>query len=492
MNDTFAQLSRVLGPAPAKDSESRLGADCAFSFIPFPIARNIDRSKAIALEELKPDLPGLLIQSRPQRYYPYGRLGCHVIGYLNEIDRWRLTRMADYGYKTRDIVGFGGVEEKYDYYLRQEEGGLSVEVDHRGSFVRVLGLEPAKNGKDIQLTLDLRIQKIVEKYLGEVKGCVVIIEPYTGGVLAMASRPDFDPGVFIHRSASAIAELFNNPQSPLVNRAVSGLYPPGSVFKLVVAAAALETGKINLSTTYTCTGKNRIGARDFSCWNVHHEQDLIAAIAHSCNSFFYRIGLLAGAQLIHDYALKFGLGKAISGDFLYEENGFVPSPLWRKISKFKVWFDGDTANFAIGQGDLLVTPIQIARMMAVFANRGFLVTPYVVKAIDGMDISAYQIRTSPIQIKAATLDIIRQGLRSVVSDPGGTASNLAGLEVSVAGKTGTAQVPPGQSHGWFAGFFPFKNPRFVMCVFVEHGGAGYVASGIAKQIIEEMIKENLI
>jgi len=207
----------------------------------------------------------------------------------------------------------------------------------------------------------------------------------------------------------------------------------------------------------------QVGRGEFSCWDKHEAQDLLDAITHSCNVFFYRTGLLLGAQTIHDFAIKFGLGKVTSVDLPYEESGFVPSPLWRKIYRFKNWFDGDTVNLSIGQGELLVTPLQIIRMMAVFANRGFLVNPYIVKSIDGRDVSLYQKRITPLSIKESTIDYIRKGLRSVVSDSRGTGSNLSTLSVSVAGKTGTAQVPPRQPHAWFSGFFPFQNPKFVIC-----------------------------
>jgi penicillin-binding protein 2 len=296
----------------------------------------------------------------------------------------------------------------------------------------------------------------------------------------------------VKKSGSSIDSLFNHPDSALLNRAIAGVYPPGSVFKLVVAAAALETNKINLGTTFFCPGSTNIGKRQFNCWDTHREQDLIGAITRSCDVFFYRTGLLLGPQVIHDYAIKFGFHKPTSVDLPYEAIGFVPDPLWKRLYRFQNWFDGDTANFAIGQGDLLVTPLQILRMMAVFANRGFLVNPYIVKAIDGRDISLYQKRISRLNLKEKTLDYIRQGLRRVVSEPDGTANVLSSLEVPVAGKTGTSQVSYGQPHGWFVGFFPFKNPKFVLCVFLEHGGSGYNACVLTKQIIEMMVTEGLI
>jgi len=456
------------------------------------IAKDIDVKSAIAIEELKPNLDGIIILPRPRRRYSHERLASHVIGYINEIDRWRLTKLADYGYKTKDIVGFGGVEEKYDYYLRQEEGGLSIEVDSRGKFVRALGFRPPKNGKDLQLTLDLKMQEIAEDGLAEKKGAVVIMDPYNGQIFAMASSPDFSPAAFVNKENAYLRNLFSDASAPLVNRAISSSYPAGSIFKLVVATAGLETGKIDLSTTFSCPGSIHVGKQKFSCWDTHDEVNLIDAIAHSCNVFFYRTGLLLGPQTIHDWAVKFGFSKATSVNLPYEIDGVVPNPLWRRIYRLRNWFDGDTVNFSIGQGELLITPLQAVRMIAVFANGGFLVTPYIVKAVDGRDVSSYYQRTTPLRIKSSTLDSIRKGLRNAVADVSGTASVLSTLSVSVAGKTGTAQAPPGQPHGWFLGYFPYKNPKFVICVFLERGGAGYYATSVAKQIIERLIKEGLI
>ncbi|MCX5703130.1 MAG: penicillin-binding transpeptidase domain-containing protein, partial [Candidatus Omnitrophica bacterium] len=379
-----------------------------------------------------------------------------------------------------------------DYYLRQEEGGLSIEVDHKGRFVRTLGFRPPRNGRDIQLTLSLKIQKIVEDKLGDRKGCVIIMDPDTGEIIAMVSSPSFNPSAFVDKSSSSLSYLFNNPDAPLINRAISAAYPPGSTFKAIVATAGLETKKINLSTTFLCKGSIFVGKQEFACWNIHNQQSLIPAIAHSCNVFFYKTGLLIGPWAIHDYAVKFGLSRPTSFELPYEASGFLPSPLWRKINRFRNWFDGDTVNLSIGQGDVLVTPLQMVRMMAVFANRSFLVTPYIVKAVDGRDISLYQRKITHFPIKTSTIDYIRQGLRGVVLDAAGTANVLSSLAVPVAGKSGTAQAPPGQAHAWFIGFFPFKNPRFTICVFLERGGPGYFSCVLAKQIIEAMLSEGLI
>jgi penicillin-binding protein 2 len=492
LNELFASLSRILGLS-VKELQRSYREGVTGSSVPVVVASKIDIKKAIALEELKLDLGGVIIQPRPLRDYPYGRLACHVIGYLGQIDRWRLTKLEDYGYKTKDMVGFGGIEEKYDYYLRQEEGGFSVEVDHRGRTVRVLGFRPPRDGKDIQLTLDLGIQKIAQEVLVDRKGSVTLMSPHSGEVFAMASSPNFNPAVFISEgNAYGLMNIFNNPEAPLINRAISGVYPPASVFKLIIATAALELGKVNLSVTFPCDGGIYIGKRKFSCWNNHDRQNLIRAIIHSCDSFFYRTGILLGPEAIHNYALKFGLARPTGIELPYEESGFLPHPLWKKVYRLQKWFEGDTANFAIGQGDVLVTPLQLTRMMAVFANKGLLVNPYIVKAIDREETFGYHKKANRVPVKESTLNYIRGALRDTVADSSGTANVLAGLPVAVAGKTGSAQVSRGQAHGWFVGFFPFKNPQFVICVFLENGGSGTAAAVVTRQIIQGMIDQGLI
>ncbi|MCX5700936.1 MAG: penicillin-binding protein 2 [Candidatus Omnitrophica bacterium] len=483
--------SKILGKSE-KDLRFAFKSNFISSSVPVTIAKNIGIKEAIALDQMKVDFPAIIIQPNPLRHYPYGKLACHILGYVSEIDRWRLTKLEDYGYKTKDIVGFGGIEEKYDYYLRQEEGGTSFEVNHRGKIMRTLGFRPPVDGKDIQLTLNLKIQKIVEEKFSDKKGGVVIMDPYTGEILAMISSPGFRPATFAEKDNSTIAKYFNNLDAPLINRAISGTYPAGSVFKVIVATAALENKKINSNTTFVCQGQTMVGRSEFKCWSTHGPQNLGAAIAHSCNVFFYKTGLLVGPQPLHDYAVKFGLSKPTFIEVPYESAGFIPSPIWRKINKFKNWFDGDTANLSIGQGDVAVTPLQIARMMAVFANNGYLVNAYLVKSIDGRDMLKARRKPEKLNLKQDTIDQIGEGMRRVVADPAGTGGVISGLTVSVAGKSGTAQAPPGQPHAWFSGFFPYKNPKYVICVFIEHGGPGYYSSLLARQIIEQMINEGLI
>ena len=284
--------------------------------------------------------------------------------------------------------------------------------------------------------------------------------------------------------------IMNDPNAPLMNRAITGTYPPGSVFKLVGASAGLETNKITPSTTYNCPGSLQVGSRVFKCWGTHGDQDLIQGIAHSCDVYFYNVGLALGGQNIHDYALKFGMGKPTGIELPYESSGSVPNPFWKRMYKFQKWYDGDTANLVIGQGELLTSPLQLCRMMSVFANGGKLVTPYIIKGIDGQDVRASHQKISSMRLRPNTVDKVCAGLREAVT--AGTANVLADSPVSVAGKTGTAQTSDEKTHAWFSGFFPFEKPRYAICVFLERGGHGYSAVVISKTIIAAMAQEGLI
>jgi len=491
IDQALGLVSRILG-VEVKELKAAFKKNFISSSMPVILATNIKLKDAILLGEHKIEQPSIIVAPKPLRYYPYGALACHVVGYVSEIDRWRLTKLEDYGYKTKDIVGFGGVEEKYDYYLRQEEGGLSVEVNHRGKFMRVLGFQPPCNGKDVTLTLDLRLQKIVEENLNGRKGSVILMDPLSGEILALANFPNFNPAIFVDQRSKLISGLFNDSDAPFLNRAIGSSYPPASVFKVALASAGLELKKINLSTSFVCQGSTMVGARKFSCWDVHGVEDIFQAIAHSCDVFFYKTGLLLGAQNIHDYALKLGLGRNVGFELAGETSGFIPSPLWRKINKFQNWFDGDTANLSIGQGDCLVTPLQATNMLAVFANRGYLLSPYIIKAVGGLDFSVRKKRLTGVPFKKSTFEVIAKGLAKVVSDTQGTGNVLSTLPIKVAGKTGTAQVSRGATHAWFVGFFPLNKPRYVICVFLENGGPGHAASVMAKQIIEAMNNQGLI
>ena len=491
-DEIFLKLSQLAGSS-IESIKARYKKNYASPFVPVVVLKNVSKDTAILVEEGKDSLGGVLVNLKPQRHYPYNNLASHVLGYLGQINSFRFSQWKDYGYGSRDLVGYLGVEENLDNFLKPKDGGLQVQVDHHSRIIRVLGVKMPKEGKDVSLTIDLRIQKISEEALSGKKGAVVILNPNTGEVISMVSFPNFDPELSLGKdkqSSLDFQELLKDRDSPLVNRAISGAYPPGSIFKPVVVAAALESKKISPSTTYLCEGSTYIGKRQFSCWSKHGIQNLFDAIKHSCDIYFYRTGILLGPDLISDYARMFGLGKATGIDIPYEKKGFVPTRLWKKLSRNQDWYDGDTANFSIGQGDLLVTPIQMARLMAVFANGGYLVTPYLVKSVDKKVF--VRANGTKLPISQQTIDTVRRGLLGAVQDETGTAHILSLENLKIAGKTGTAQAANAVSHGWFLGFCPFEKPKLVICVFLENGASSHNACMVAREILEKIVQNKIL
>jgi penicillin-binding protein 2 len=270
------------------------------------------------------------------------------------------------------------------------------------------------------------------------------------------------------------------------NKAVSGLYPPGSVFKVVIASAALERLRISCDTTFTCSGSFRFGRTSFDCWKEggHGVQNIVAALMNSCNVFFYNTGRAAGVDAIEAYARMFGFGRVSGIDLPDEVAGVVPGRAWKASRSREGWFEGETINYSIGQGYLLVTPLQVLDMMAVMANRGSLVRPYLVRKVGVRDIPPA--KPKRVDISDTTIRTVREGLRAAVNGETGTAKRARIEGVEVAGKTGTAQTPHGRTHAWFAGFAPFKDPRVCVVVLVEHGGHGGVEpAGIAHGVFQE-------
>jgi penicillin-binding protein 2 len=512
--EQISKLSSILS-IPAVQLISRYNNNYINPFVPVLLYRDISRSSAVAIGQLKYDLPEVIIRVSPKRIYPLKNICSHILGYLSNIDAWRLSRLKQYGYKIQDLVGYSGAEEVYDFILRPHEGGMQIEVDNTGRLSRILGFRAPQKGKDIELTIDVRLQRIIHNNLVGHTGCVIILNPENGEVLALDSFPSFNPQMFQDNSSSLeLKSLLKDPNAPLLNRAINGLYPPGSVFKIVVATAGLERKSIDRKSNFFCSGNMQIGNREFSCWEAHGEVDIIDAIAHSCNIFFYNLGLRLGPRVINEYALRFGLNQATGIDLSGESTGFLPFSIWHRIKRRHRWFAGDTANLSIGQGEILVTPIQIARIMAAIANGGKLIKPRLLKSINptlarkgGVNpvparrsgirdetqiIDSYSGETPNLMINKDTLQIIRQGLIDAVNQPGGTAGILSDVGIPIAGKTGTAQVVSGMAHGWFVGYFPLDKPKFVICVFLEHSGSGYYSCQLAKKIIGQLLVEGLI
>lgn len=482
----FARLSGLLGVDAA--SLSRLYERSYLNpFTPIALARGISKTTAITIEEGSFDLPGLHVELNARRFYPFGPTAAHVLGYMGEIDKSRITKLKDYGYDIKDKVGYSGLEEYLDFYLRGEKGGQQVEVDSRGRQVRILGYKPPSKGRDVGITIDLELQQIADGLLRDRRGAVVILDAVTGEIIVMSSSPSFDPNIFVDRKdKKALNWVLSSEEAPLFNRAVSGQFPPGSVFKVVTALAAHRAKKFTPSTTYTCTGSLRVGNRYFKCWAEHGPQDFYQAMGHSCDVYFYRLGLSAGPDFLNQTAHDLGLASATGVDLPQESQGFIPSKIWKRLKFLDGWYDGDTANFAIGQGAVLTTPLQLTRMMAAVGNGGNLVTPHLTRSVDGVSVEIKPAKR--VKIPQEALDLVRRSLRFPVSLADGTAHDLDIKGWDVCAKTGTAQVTGSLSHGWVAGFFPEKNARYAFCVFLENIGTSHYACSFAKVLFEEAKK----
>jgi len=461
-------------------------------YTPVTVLEDIDKNKAISLEEAGFDMGGLMIETRSRRDYIYNNTGSHIFGYLSEIGDDELEGLRDYGYRMKDLVGRSGLERQYEAYLRGSDGGTQIEVDSRGRQTRILGVKEPSDGKDLYLTIDIGLQDACDKLLGDRKGAICVMNPGTGEVLALASHPAFNPNVFVMPKSSEerVALLKDKVGRPLSNKAISGLYAPGSVFKVVTASAALETGRIRPSTRFFCPGSYRLGRAKFDCWKAegHGSQNITEALTNSCDVFFYNTGRAAGVDAIEAYAKLFGLGRPTGIDLPDEVSGLVPGRAWKKSYRRAAWFEGDTVNYSIGQGYLLVTPIQVMDMMGVIANNGSLVRPFIVKRIGDAYIQPE--RPRKIGIGADTINVVREGLYEVVNNENGTGKRAKVDGVIVAGKTGTAENPQGRTHAWFAGFAPYDNPKVCAVVFLEHGGHGGLgATDVARGIFEAARKK---
>jgi penicillin-binding protein 2 len=471
-----------------RDIEDALENAASRPYAPVTIVEDIDKEKAFTLEEESFDIRGLVIQTKSVRNYIYKNVGAHVFGYLSEVSEEELLALKEYGYRMRDLVGRDGIEKYYDKYLAGTDGGLQIQVDNKGRQVRTLGVKEPVKGKDLHLTIDINLQAICDKALDGKAGAAIIMDPNTGEILALSSAPGFDPNIFIRSedSSDRMKLMKDRREYPLFNRAVSGIYPPGSVFKVVIASAALETNRISRNTIFNCSGLYTLGNARFACWKEggHGPQNVVEALMNSCNVFFYNTGRVLGVDNIEHFARLFSFGRRTGLDLPDEAKGIVPGRLWKKAIKKDTWYEGDTINYSIGQGYLLVTPIQVLEMMAVMANKGSIVTPYIVKSIDTTDIA--NVNKYSIGLKADTIGAVREGLYKVINGENGTGKRARVEGVSIAGKTGTAQNPLGRTHAWFSGFAPFENSKVCLVVFLEHGGKGGLEpSEMAKEIFSE-------
>ncbi len=461
------------------------------SFLPVDIAKGVSKEEAIIFKEHAQEYPSLFLKTNYNRFYPFANVASHIIGYMGKIDRSTLTNLKEYGYRIEDLIGKSGIEKRYDMFLRSEDGGLQVLVDHKGRQVGILGFKAPVNGNDITLTLDLKMQQITEEELSGKRGSVVIMDPYNGEIRAMASFPSFDPNMLLSKNrGNLIEDMIISPEGNFINRAISGQYPAGSIFKIILAMAALESGKANRSTTFICNKEFNLGSSVFRCTGHHEEEDLIDALTHSCNIYFFNLGLKLGVNLIHKFAQVFGIGAKTRIDLSNEKQGLLPSKSWKRMTRMESWYAGDTVNLSIGQGDLLVTPIQATRLISIIANSGYLVRPYLVKSINQAETKNSELKL--LNLKASTISILKEALRNVVRDEGGSAHLLDIEELSISGKTGTAQVQGKEPHAWFVGYCPSDSPKLAFCVFLENGGPSTNACIVMRNILKRFLEEGIL
>jgi penicillin-binding protein 2 len=430
------------------------------------IARDLTEGQITALQEYAADKEGVDVDIESVRYYPGGELAAHVLGYTGEMNDVELAKRKADGYRLGDVTGKMGLEDTLEAQLRGEWGGTQVEVDGAGRLQQFLGQKPSKPGKDVTITIDANLQKVAEDALGNYRGAIVAMDPRTGEVLAMASRPAFDPNIFSAKVLPAVWTKLQGKDHPFVNRALRP-FPPASTFKIVTTTAALETGKFQPNTILQTYASLKIGGVTFGDWNHAGFGPLgfPGALKWSSDTFFYQVAQKLGGPTLIDWTRKYGFGKKTGIELPEEAKGLVADDAWKRKNYKIEWTVGDTVNMSIGQGFLGATPLQVAGMFAVPANGGFHVQPHLVK-----DDGKREWRES-MNLKPSTIETIRKGLREVVDGGTGAAMNSPTIPPS-AGKSGTAEAPPGANHVWFGSYAPVDKPEIVVVAFGEHTGGG--------------------
>jgi penicillin-binding protein 2 len=484
------------------------------SFKDILIKADITREEVAFVEENNMRLPGIKIKAEPLRNYVYKDLMSHTLGYLGEISKSKLKNTNNPFYSQGDFVGKNGLENVFESTLRGKKGHKEVEADVSGRELKTIRKLPSESGNNLVLTLDVKVQEELEKAMTStpekiVNGSAVVIKVQTGEILAITSKPTFDPNEF----AAGITpgnwrKLINDEMHPLQNRSIHSQYPPGSTYKIAVAYAALEEGVIDPETTIYCPGHFKLGRGRYRCWKKsgHGAVNLHDALVQSCDVYFYTVGHRMGIDTLARYARKFGFGSPAGVGLSREKSGLVPSTQWKLKNRKKPWLLGETISASIGQGYNLVTPLQQANMMAAVANGGMLLKPYLVKRIEepgGKTIKEFfpEIREQ-ILGSSANMEVIRKALRDVVNGARGTGKRSRLKNIVVSGKTGTVQVVRMKSneelekedevpykyrdHAWFVAFAPYEKPEIAVAVLVEHGGhGGTTAAPIAQKVFKK-------
>ena len=500
------KLADLLGLDPAMIKKKLAGRGS--KMLPRKIKDRLTLRDATVIESHRLDLPGVMIQVESQRNYPGGMAASHLLGYVGEVSADQLEKPEFADLHQGSIVGQYGVEKSFDRHVRGQAGQKSVEVDALGHEKRTVVVDQPLAGNDLYLTIDIRLQKVAEGLLGEESGAIVALDPTSGDILAMASRPGFDPNVLSRElTAKQWVEIVQDEGRPLNNRATQGQYPPGSTFKVPMAVAALESNTMSPSSSVLCTGGYQFGKRVYHDWKAtgHGYVDLHKALVHSCDVYFYTVGQRMGIDTMAEYAKEFGLGRETGVELPSERMGIVPSTAWKQKAKNEPWLPGETISAAIGQGYVTVTPLQMASMIGTVANNGVSFRPRLVQAI--MDRTTGNLQELPAvargkaHAKPETFRLVKEALADVVTE--GTATRAKSSIVTIGGKTGTAQtaslgkekraekdIPKKlRDHAWFVAFAPVDNPKIAVAVLAEHmGHGGSAAAPLAKEVIETYMK----
>jgi len=512
LNDTITKLEHYLGASHIADKINNADDQGRPPYEPVTVAERLDWQQVVALEAHQLELPGVSLDITPGRHYLYGQLAAHLLGYVSEVAKNDLMEKADY--RMGDEIGKSGLERGWEQYLRGVAGGEEVEVDAVGRRLRVLRRIADQPGESVVLTIDLALQQAAEAAMAGKNGALVALDPNNGEVLAMVSHPAFDPDVFgAAVRAADWKSLMTDPNHPLQNRAIQGIYPPGSTFKIVEAVAGLEEGTLHPGTAYNCPGGMWFGGREYHCWRKqgHGTVELHDAIERSCDVYFYNVGQRLGVDRIAKWANAMGLGLKSGIALEGERPGVIPSSAWKEKRFHERWYPAETLSVAIGQGYVAATPLQMAQVAAMIASGGTRYRPQIVRYVEGLDggiAKPYPPEIeNQIKIDPDDLDAVKDAMCDVVNSPGGTAHKAQLNGITVCGKTGTAQVVGDQGggesddesnsktpeqfrdHAWFIAFAPKDKPQIAIGCIVEHGGhGGSAAAPVVHDVLQKFFQ----
>ncbi len=531
INDQALERLAAILDVPVEKLEGKLEKNRSWSpFIPVAVAEDISWEKLVRVEEDRLVMPGVGIEVQPVRKYNRNsKPACHLLGHMGEIDQETLNRREFKGYRMGDNIGQSGLEKSLEKTLRGRDGisyrladALGREIsggplktpmsrmfkDYQQKMKELREMSrPQKPGLSAVLTLDIRLQKTARKHMGAKVGSVVALDVKTGEILAMLSTPGYDPAFFVgERDTEEWEKINNNPYNPLFHRAIQGTYPPASVFKIVMAAAAMEEDIISAKTVFECKGKFKFANTSFQCWNTygHGKLELKQAIAQSCDVYFYKVGEKLGIDGISVWAKKFGMGSRVETGLPEEKSGLVPDRQWKRKRYGEIWYPGETISISIGQGYLQVTPLQAVLIGEAVANDGTIMQPQLIHHFEDFQKNKVTDFRPRIMRKNLlhehTAKVLQKSMELVVEGKRGTARSYVKSDfIRIAGKTGTAEVSKKyqgediedipykyRDHSWFLAYAPADDPEIVMVVLVEHGGSGSsVAGPIARQILED-------